>query len=229
MHPTRTLPRCLTTTSLQGRRAGQDVELRPTDVHHLTRVRRLNEGADLEVVDESGWSGRAILLGDGRARLRADPASPGARSEVVVIAAVPKGSRGDWMAEKLGEVGVRRWVPLVADRSVVKPGAGKMERWRRLAVEAAKQSGAAPMSVDDPLTTDVGLAEFDTPTVLTTERPAGKLHRAAAIWIGPEGGWSERELSAFDSAGAAFARLTDSVLRVETAAVLAAGILRFNR
>ena len=212
--------------TLADARAGEAVPLDPADARHLAGPRRLGEGALVELFDPAGRTAPAALAGGARARLTADPSPPASRPRLVVVAAVPKGARADWLAEKLAELAVTIWVPLVADRSAVDPGGGRLARWRRLAHEAAKQSGAPPMAVADPARS----ADLDPAgaTVLSTERDARPLAPAGdlTLWVGPEGGWSPAELARFDAAGAAFAALGPTVLRVETAAVVAAGVAR---
>jgi 16S rRNA (uracil1498-N3)-methyltransferase len=67
--------------------------------------------------------------------------TPAGGVELTIASAVPKAGRADWMIEKLSELGVSRFVPLMTERSVVHPeGRNKIERWERLAAEAAKQS-----------------------------------------------------------------------------------------
>ena len=168
--------------------------------------------------------------------------APATRSTWTVAAAVPKGERADWMVEKLSELGTAAFVPLAAARSVVLPeGKNKRERWSRIATEAAKQSRRAGVMRIGELTS-VGpvledLAETSNAagwyfSTAGDAKPAGEAAdalpagtRSIVAFVGPEGGWTDDELSRFAAAGLTPVRLTPTVLRVETAAVAAAAVI----
>ena len=199
-------------------------------VRHLTRSLRLGEGDPVVAFDDEGRTAPATLKRDGDAWLATlddAPTAAEALPELTVCCAVPKGPRADWLAEKLGELGVTRLVPLLTKHGVVDPGQGKVDRWRRLAAQAARQSRSpGVLEITEPLDVATALTELGSGVVLTTERPAAGLGQASIVYIGPEGGWTEAELAQFDDAGCSFATLGVTVLRVETAAVAAAAVLR---
>jgi 16S rRNA (uracil1498-N3)-methyltransferase len=150
---------------------------------------------------------------------------------ITLASAVPKNERADWLVEKLSELGVARWVPLKTARSVVHPaGTSKYDRWRRIAIESAKQSRrAGVMEIGELVPVDSLGFESATPFLLSTRegsRPlASSLPKGPILLlIGPEGGWTEAELSGLVARGAIEASLTPTVLRLETAAVVAAGV-----
>lgn len=170
--------------------------------------------------------------------------------EIIIASAVPKGDRADWMVEKLSELGVSRFIPLAAERSVVLPtGQNKRDRWIRIATESAKQSRRAGVMKVDELTSvaeaikgqrDEGRGQnkgaaargfyLSTETgampVVSTLPSALTPHSSALIFlIGPEGGWSPPELSRFEAFHLTGVKLTGTILRVETAAVTAAAIV----
>lgn len=159
--------------------------------------------------------------------------------KLIIASAVPKGDRADWMIEKLSELGVHRFIPLVTARSVVLPkGKGKHERWQRIATESAKQSRRAGVMQIDELTSlkDV-LSESPRALFLSTEPQAQPLteflqkssatilHSPPLLLVGPEGGWSDEELEGFKSSSLTGLKLTGTILRVETAAIAAAAIV----
>jgi 16S rRNA (uracil1498-N3)-methyltransferase len=190
----------------------------------------------VEIFDDGGRSAPALLEAAQQglaARLLEAPAVPPPGAGITVYSAIPKGSRADWMVEKLSELGVAALVPLVTARSVVEPGEGKLERFARLARESAKQSRRAGVMAVEPLITleqalhhlaASGLAA----AVLATEMPGIPLSEmdVGAVFIGPEGGWTAAELDQLTAAGLAAARLTGSILRIETAAIAAAAVLQ---
>ncbi|MEL7239651.1 MAG: RsmE family RNA methyltransferase [Planctomycetota bacterium] len=225
--------------ALKGRGTGEIVSISPQHARHVVRARRLGEDDAVEVFDEAGRQATARLVRHGdawAARLEAEP-HRSTSTGVTIYAATPKGDRASWMAEKLSELGAARWVPLVTERSVVVPGANKVARFRRLAVESAKQCRrTGVMAVDEPAKLDdmlPTLTAADT-AVLATEsidQPVRKLldFAPAAVLVGPEGGWSAGELTRFAERGLAFVTLGPTILRIETAAIAAAAILQSAR
>lgn len=229
----------------------------PSDqAHHARKVLRLSDGDTVELFDDAGRVATGILRMAGRAgrweawaevRSVANPpegvvaGSPGGR--LVVASAIPKGDRADWMVEKLSELGVAAWIPLITARGVVVPpggersGGNKAQRWRRLAVESAKQSrrtGVMVVGEAKPLAAalsgpDAGamrvVLEPGAPTPLAGLAQRAHGHAVTTLLIGPEGGWAPDELVMLAEAGVRQARLTSgTVLRIETAAVAAAAV-----
>ena len=149
---------------------------------------------------------------------------PRPQPQVTVAFAVVKGQRPEWAVQKLTEVGVDRIVPLVTARSVVRwaPGesGGPVERLRRVAKEAAVQSRRVWLPVVDPVTTFPALAADDGAALAHPGGGRPTLDRPLLL-VGPEGGWDEAELAA----GPPVVGLGPSVLRTETAAVVAGALL----
>lgn len=179
---------------------------------------------------------------------------PPVRPAVQVWAAAPKGDRLAWMIEQLAQAGAARVGLVIADRSVSDASGPAVERLNRIAREAGKQSGRAhAMIVDGPrplagLVAEAVAPAAETPggsaAVLTlfadacgaalpalwpgpdAVGPAGPtMPGAVRVFVGPEGGWSEAERQRFSDLGVRAWRLGPHVLRVETAAVLAAGLV----
>jgi 16S rRNA (uracil1498-N3)-methyltransferase len=218
-----------------------EIELDAASAHHVRDVLRLSIGAELELFDDAGRVARGeIVATEPLVRVRVGEMGTARHSTraVTIASAVPKGERADWMIEKLSELGCERFVPLATARSVVLPeGKNKRERWIRIATESAKQSRRAGVMRIDELTavkaflehrqTDRNFIAF-----LSTEpsaQPIASLMDAPAqtvtLVIGPEGGWNSEELSLFASHQLTGLKLTDTVLRVETAAVAAMAVV----
>jgi 16S rRNA (uracil1498-N3)-methyltransferase len=207
---------------------------------HAREVLRLPQGATVELFDNGGATATGTLefVNDQETAVIVEHViepQTETRTQVTVASAVPKGERADWMVEKLSELGVAAFVPLAAERSVVLPeGKGKRERWIRIATESAKQSRRAGVMRIDPLkrVSDL-LAGNPHGFVLSTEPGASSIiqtrDRGAAgervLFIGPEGGWTAAEMDAFRAAHIQPVRLTDTVLRIETAAIAAAAVM----
>lgn len=157
---------------------------------------------------------------------------------LTLAVALPRAQRQGFMVEKCTEMGVFAMWPIVAQRSVVKPRDSVVDKLRRRALEACKQSGRAwlpeicvPAPVEQLWRR---AAEFDL-AVLAVARGKSELFAAQVlalpatasiiVWIGPEGGWSESELEAASDTGIASTSLGSNVLRLETAAVAACAIV----
>lgn len=222
------------------------LQLPPATAHHLCRVLRLTTGATVELFDAVGRSAVGVLRVEPSGGVFVDVEA--VRSQdvaderpVSIASAVPKGERADWLVEKLAELGVARWCPLITARSVVRPeGSAKLARWRRIAQEAARQSGSPHvLSIDDPAPLDNALSRIFPmaavvgSTARTALRIDAMLHPASRAsppaWglIGPEGGWTDDELRRLESAGVRAVSLGRTILRVETAAVVLAVALRW--
>jgi 16S rRNA (uracil1498-N3)-methyltransferase len=216
-----------------------EVELEPPQAHHIRDVLRLKEGEAIELFDHRGAQGQGTIIVCSRSSVRVrvdhvDP-PPHGEMELTIAAAVPKGARADWMVEKLSELGVARFIPLRTERSVVAPeGKNKMERWSRLASEAARQSRRRGVMDIEPLSeldTLIGRWQEAESAIWQLSTQPGAQPLAARpipqrllLLVGPEGGWSDREAALFSQRNIPPVSLTATILRIETAAVAAAAI-----
>jgi 16S rRNA (uracil1498-N3)-methyltransferase len=215
-------------------------ELTPEARHYLEHVLRLAPGAELEVFD-----GRGAVF-----PARVDPAfttlSLGPRREtprrgapIWLLFALAKGEKADLVVQKATELGAERLVPFAADRSVVRLAPDKGEeragRWRRIAEEAARQSGRADVpDVAAPRGLEAALAELPPAFTPLVFHPGGVSLAALdapaagglAAVVGPEGGLTDEELRACERAGARRMSLGPRVLRAETAAIVAVALLQ---
>jgi 16S rRNA (uracil1498-N3)-methyltransferase len=139
-----------------------------------------------------------------------------------------KKDKNDWVLQKGTELGVRNFVPILADRSE-KTGF-VLERAHKILVEAAEQCGRSDIpDVREPITTETAVQEYaDTPLFICEqgEQTADlKSLDTAAILIGPEGGWSQEERQLFITHNVQHIAIAPFTLRAETAAVVAAAQL----
>jgi 16S rRNA (uracil1498-N3)-methyltransferase len=209
--------------------------LDPAEAHHVRDVLRATVGDRLELFDAAGRAAEARIDAIDRegVSVSVQVIREANRDGLVltVATAVPKADRADWLVEKLSELGVARWVPLETARSVVHPaGESKFDRWRRIAIEAAKQSKRSGVMEIAPLTELDALPLGEAACVLSTRDGCGPLatmemRSPQVLLIGPEGGWTAEELASLAQRGAREVSLTSTVLRVETAAIVAAGIV----
>src|SRR5580698_4886570 len=216
---------------------------------HLIRVLRAQTGMECDMVaGDRVW--RAVISGvSGDAvrftlvsEVKADPALP-----VTLLLSVFKFDRMEWIIEKATELGAERFIPLSARRSekhLVQAAAARVERWRRVAREAAKQSRRSDVPVVEDLVTlksavdirpahpglSLLLAEQERTTTLyatvesalqqpTLEKPA--VHFA----VGPEGGWTADEETLFTREGWRPVSLGPRILRAETAGITAMAVV----
>jgi 16S rRNA (uracil1498-N3)-methyltransferase len=195
-------------------------------LHHLSRVLRLRRGETVTVTDGIGGWRCCVFTGEG---VEVSSEAFGERRPeppLTIAVAPPKGERLEWLVAKCTEVGIDRFVLLDAEHSVVRwtgeRADRQLARLRRVSVEASMQSRR------------VWLPEICGPTRavevlpgLAVAEPGGRPVAAddVAIAVGPEGGWSAKELEV----AAASVTLGANILRVETAAVAAAVLMVSHR
>jgi len=215
------------------------VTLQGDEARHLARVRRVEVGQVVELFDGRGANFRAEVedLGRGHVDLRVVGPKSQARPPALTLSlasAVPKGDRFDWLVEKATELGVARLTPLTTERSVVDPRSAKLDRLRRVVVEASKQSRRdLLMELDRPIEWPALLKSAGADHRLLAHpggRPiagVGGFRRgeSALLAIGPEGGFSDLEVEQAISAGWQAVSLGPTTLRVETAALAASALL----
>ena len=147
--------------------------------------------------------------------------------EAYLYQAVPKGGRMDLVVEKATEVGVTGIVPLLTERGVVSPREGKVERWRRVAESAARQSlGLRVPGVAEPTAFEAAAREAGEGGVLLHNAPGLEdvedvVEPGVRLFVGPEGGWGEAELELAGREGLVLAGLGPRRLRSETAGIVA--------
>lgn len=154
--------------------------------------------------------------------------------QVTLYVALIKFDRFEWMVEKATEIGVDRIVPFEAartERGLLAAAGKRVERWRKIGRESSQQSRRVTPPVIDEARK---LAELrvDGYRLRLEERAGADLllralpeaRQPVSLLIGPEGGWTEPERAFFDSAGWLQASLGATVLRAESAAIVAAGI-----
>ena len=203
------------------------LELPAGEANHVLKVLRGRRGDSVEVVDGAGRLFAARLRGGREAAVVEELAAPdGAGMEVSLYQAVPKGGRMDLVVEKATEVGAARIVPLLTERGVVNPREGKLVRWRRVAEAAARQSlrldvpeVAEPVWFEE-VASKVGETGVLLHNALGLEPVEAVVHSPASLFVGPEGGWSKRELQLAKEVGIAFGSLGPYRLRSETAGIV---------
>jgi len=193
-------------------------------------VLRLRSGAALQVFDGRGHEREATLVSQDASRQRATlelGASviplPEPRARLTLCCAFPRGGRGDWLVEKATELGVSSFVVLESDRAVLHAGDGRFDRWRRIAIQAAEQCGRAVVPAFEEKPPGAALTLVADPGAgLTPSQVLGRVNgvvESIALYIGPEGGWSDEERAGHQPSD--LVNLGPRTLRVETAALVA--------
>lgn len=220
---------------------GRDATLDEDETRHLRDVLRLHAGDAVNLFDGEGReylcqiaeiAKRSTVLNIVREVAAASPESP---LELTLAAAVLKGEKYDLVIQKAVELGVATFVPLLTKRCDVKikDGKKKLERWKKIGIEAAKQSGRARLMNIEPLE---HLEAFFSRTrgrnsVLFSEREGKDLSDVEAgkeliAVIGPEGGWDDAELALARESGVRIVTLGGRILRAETAVISITAVLQ---
>jgi 16S rRNA (uracil1498-N3)-methyltransferase len=207
------------------------ITLEGPEAHHLAHVRRIPVGEQVTLFNGDGREYVAEITGVGKKRvdlqvIRVEEVSREPAVAVHVACALPKGDRGDFLIEKLTELGAASFTPLITERSIVKSDEAKIDKLQRAVIEASKQCGRNLLMNVRPA---VKFAEWS--RTVTGRRwlahPSGNMSVSSTqgepvtIAIGPEGGFSDREVELALETGWEMRSLGRSILRIETAAIAA--------
>lgn len=214
------------------------------EAHHGATVCRLRSGDGVYIFTERGDEFRCEVVSTGRGRLKARVVeklenlveSP---LDVTLIQALPKAAKLEEIIVRGTELGLNRLQPVRTKRSFA--GTDKLERWRRLALEATKQCGRRIIPKIEPTVPlqDLDLKQFsDSLKILSCEHPcAGSLKSLLAgqsgktsvvVASGPEGGFTEDEMRLMLNAGFTCVCLGPRILRAETASLALLAALQYQ-
>jgi 16S rRNA (uracil1498-N3)-methyltransferase len=238
---------------------GRTVVVEGDDAFHIARVMRMRPGDRIIVCDGAGREAAAVLtrVEPGRAEAETEQelrTSAGEPAWTVVIAqSLPKGDKMELIIQKGTELGAAAFVPFRSERAIVrydgKQEAKRLERWRKIAKEAAEQAhrGRLPEVADVAAWRELlgTFADYDDvyfcyekqggePAAGLRTRVRETMGRVAdrplrlLVVVGPEGGFTEREAAEAEAAGAKPAGLGARILRTETAALAALACLMYE-
>ena len=221
------------------------------ETRHLRSVLRLQTGDEVYVFDGAGREFRAEIdaINRDQTKLRITeevvPSALESPLTLTMAVALLKGEKFDLVIQKLTELGVSRVVPLITARADVRlrndhEADGKVSRWQRIAMEATKQCGRARlMTIENPLAFDQLMESSKANGELRfmfAERGGDSFahaldqtQKAAAqitALVGPEGGWSDDELSQALNEGWQLITLGGRIMRAETSAIACAALLQ---
>lgn len=232
-----------------------NIHIEGEDVQHISKVLRLTEGDRILLCDGEGLDYIAEIKTVDKGFIKATvleklEAVSEPKLEITLFQGIPKGDKMELIIQKSVEMGVTRIVPVQMHRCVVKienekDGKKKQERWQRIAMEAAKQSGrgkipvvSAPVSFGEALkhaeALDYQILPYEKEEAISIKRSikeyiekAGK-PGSTAVMVGPEGGFEVKEVEKAMSGGFKPVTLGKRILRTETAGFVAMACLMYE-
>lgn len=210
--------------------------LTPQQQHYLNRVLRLQKGDRFIAMDGMGKWWLAQLQGESAQILETLTVETELHVSITLMAALPKGNGFDEVVRCCTELGVACIAPVMSDRTLLNPSPQKLERWRRIASEAAEQSERSFVpTILEPISFNAALSSFATQQKYICEGRGNYPHfknclhnqgeMSIVIATGPEGGWTEKEIDNAIKAGFEPVSLGRRILRAVTAPIVALSTL----
>jgi 16S rRNA (uracil1498-N3)-methyltransferase len=220
--------------------SGNRAALIGSHADHLASPLRARIGQEFDIATaENVRRGRIIRVTDGRVEFELGEVIPApVVPSLTLVLSIFKFDRMEWAIEKCVELGATRIVPVVAQRTeahLASAAVKRVERWQRIARQAAEQSRRAspseisqPVKLKEAVTAATGarivLAESEEHVTLKGALQNLTPADEVTLAFGPEGGWTDPELKLFLGVGWIAASLGSTILRAETAAVAAAAV-----
>ncbi|MEM8546157.1 MAG: 16S rRNA (uracil(1498)-N(3))-methyltransferase, partial [Cyanobacteria bacterium P01_H01_bin.119] len=223
----------------QAQSVGTDLALTSAQHHYLCRVLRLRPGDRFWVSNGAGqqWQAQlgpkpatAQILPNDLPNQGPDQAIKAIAPPITLMAALPKGNGFDQVVRQATEIGVGQMMPVISDRTLLRPSEQKLSRWRRIAAEAAEQSERLIVpEIAEPLTFGEALAQRpkDEAGLICAARADGRplrhylsqhdWERSLVLAVGPEGGWTQNEIKVAIAVGYQPVGLGRGILRAVTA------------
>jgi len=207
---------------------GATIALSDEERHHA-RVLRVRDGEEVELFDGRGRNFVARFSENGvfvlKETVNREPATA-----IHLAMSIIQLDKFELVLQKATELGVQSFLPVITDRIELhfERVRGKEERWRKIVLEAVKQSGRSRIPpVEQPIKFDEAMQREGSKIVFDADAPPSTTDKRqpTTLFIGPEGGFSKRELELARNAGATFERLGPRRLRAETAALAAVTII----
>jgi 16S rRNA (uracil1498-N3)-methyltransferase len=211
------------------------------DADHLIRVLRARVGQEFDISTGDGVRrGKITSIANDRVEFElGEEVSTPASTRIILLLSIFKFDRMEWAIEKCTELGVSQIVPLITRRTdshLAAAAAKRVERWGRIARQAAEQSRrssapdiSAPIKIQEALSfrgsLRVLLSESENQTALRDVVQSQEGANDITLAIGPEGGWTDDEQRSFREAQWISASLGNTILRAETAAIAATAIV----
>ena len=232
----------------------EKLELDEGETHHCRDVLRLPVGSRVVVFDGKGTEAiaeiREFAGSETRLSVIQVTQTEPLRCAITLAQAIPKGKNMELIIQKATELGISRIVPLLSERTVIQLAEGedgkRVEKWRQIVVEAAKQCGQNWLpAVDPPISLKKFFSEFDryeAPLIASLQGDArsfkqvfldfreqhGRRPTSTLMLIGPEGDFTPAESALAKTAGCLPVSLGPIVLRTETAAIYSSSVLAYE-
>lgn len=228
--------------------SGDTIIIKGSEAHHVKDVMRLKKDDEILVFDGTGkeYTGVIEKMTKEAINVKINKRLEASTDNfnLALVQAIPKVDKMDYIVEKATELGARRITPVITNRTVVKPdrkgASSKLERWKKIAVAASKQSGQLTIPVIDEIEDFEHSLSYIKCYELAiipciqrdTERLAdvlkGSVAKSAIIFIGPEGDFTADEVEAAKSKGARPVMLGREVLRSDTAAISVLSVINYE-
>ena len=209
--------------------------LTPQQQHYLLRVLRLRDGDKFIVIDGMGKWWLARLQGEQGEVLEPLEVKTELPVAITLMMALPKGNGFDEIVRCCTELGVTSIAPVLSDRTLLNPSHQKLERWQRIASEAAEQSERAVVpTILQPVAFNTAIKETTATHRYICEargdyphlqQVINKTANEIIIAIGPEGGWTNQELEIAIASGFQPISLGRRILRAVTAPIVAISLI----
>ncbi len=214
----------------------KQILLTKEQLHYLCRVLRLKEGESFIAMDGKGNWWLAVLEAQKAQIIELLEVKSELPITITLIASLPKGNGFDEVVRCCTELGVTTIMPVISDRTILNPSSSKLDRWRRIATEAAEQSERAiiptilePVAFSRAISSITAnycylcVARGDNPHLKTAINvPNGA---EIVIAIGCEGGWTSAEVESAIASGFQCVSLGSRVLRAVTAPIVAISVI----
>ena len=209
--------------------------LTPQQQHYLLRVLRLRDGDKFIIMDGMGKWWLARLQGEQGEVLEPLEVKTELPVAITLMMALPKGNGFDEIVRCCTELGVTSIAPILSDRTLLNPSPQKLERWQRIASEAAEQSERAVVpTILQPVAFNTAIKETTATHRYICEargdyphlqQVINKTANEIIIAIGPEGGWTNQELEIAIASGFQPISLGRRILRAVTAPIVAISLI----
>ena len=230
---------------------GGRIVLTDSQAHQIRDVLRMTSGDKIVVLDNTGCEYTVSLIKLDRREVIGEvinkTESEGEpKTRITLYQSILAREKFEWVLQKCTEIGICSFVPVVTQRSIVRRPESvtikKMSRWQSIITEAAEQSGRGRIpTLENPLNfTDIlsgldnfdcsviGSAQIDTPDLRGIIKGKDSELKKIALFIGPEGGFTEKEIADAGGRGAKVFSLGKRVLRTETAAIVASALILYE-
>ncbi len=215
----------------------------PEHIRYIRNVLRLNEGAEIDLLDGKGgvFKGRIISLKRHSVRIRVLKRKQQEESGkwLVLIQPLLKGDKMDLVLQKCTELGISEIYPVVTERTIPRM-TRKLPHWRRVIEEATKQSGRTVVPQIHEVTSILQVlkkfAEIDCIKIAFHEKATGLLRSISynkvpdriVYLTGPEGGFADKEIEEAEASGFRIVSLGNNILRAETASIVSLALLKYH-